>query len=90
MTISEGELLILNGLTPNMGWDSRAVGTRRRWVTDGLHRREVIDDAEEQFIRDKILRDQPGWGTPLPGAPGTSEESKAWNYQLLLRIPLAT
>lgn len=94
MTISEGELLAIDSQTPTMGWDSRpktGTGKRQRWITDGLHRRLVVDDAEEQFLRNDILDSQPPYGQGLlPGDPaGDDATNPPWNWTLLQRIPLA-
>ena len=88
MAVSEGELYILEEIRhqqlPRLGWDNRAVGTRQRWcITPELRVIPITTNAQEQFLRNDVLKDQPPYPAPLPGQPGTSEESKGWNWTLI-------
>jgi hypothetical protein len=50
MAISEGEYILMNMQIPKMVRDGRTTGAQD-WITDGLTKRPVIDDAEEQTLR---------------------------------------
>ena len=60
--------------------DTRTGGAARNWVTNGLHRREMIDDAEVQTLQDLLGLPGDYPSTPLPTI----------SYPILQRIPLAT
>jgi hypothetical protein len=89
MAVSEGELYILDQQVPRLGWDNRSVGTRQRWLvvaSDGAKpfvRHLVTSDAQEQFIRNDLLKDRPPWPAALPGQPGSAEEANGWNWTVL-------
>jgi hypothetical protein len=84
VTVSEGELYLIDQQVPRLFWDNRAVGTRQRWcVTPNLRVISVGTNAQEQFLRNDILKDQPPYPAPIPGTPGTTEESKAVNWTMI-------
>jgi hypothetical protein len=67
VTVSEGELYLIDQQVPRLFWDNRAVGTRQRWCV----------------TPNDILKDQPPYPAPIPGTPGTTEESKAVNWTMI-------
>jgi hypothetical protein len=85
VTVSEGELYLIDQQVPRLVWDNRAVGTRQRWVLrePGCAPILVGSNAQEQFLRNDILKDQPPYPAPIPGTPGTPEESKAVNWTMI-------
>jgi hypothetical protein len=94
MAVSEGELYILDQQVPRLGWDNRPVTgptgtTRQRWLvvaSDGSKpfvRHLITTDAQEQFIRNDLLKDRPPWPAALPGQPGSAEEANGWNWTVL-------
>ncbi len=78
MGLSE-ELQELAQHTPVLIRDGRTTGAQT-WVTDGLHRRAVIDDAEIQVIQDLFNLSSNYPTTPLTVV----------SYTIVQRIPLAT
>jgi hypothetical protein len=84
MAVSEGELYLLAQQVPRLFWDNRSVGTRQRWcVTPNLQVIQVHTDAQEQFLRNDILKHQPPWPAPIPGTPNSTEANKGVNWTLI-------
>jgi len=74
------ELLELAQHSPVLVRDGRTGGQAQNWITDGLHRRQVIDDAEIQTLQSLF-----GLSSSYPTNPLT-----VVSYTILQRIPLAT
>jgi hypothetical protein len=50
MAISEGEYIELAQYSPKLVRDGRTTGAQD-WITDGIHKRPVIDAAEKQEMQ---------------------------------------
>lgn len=78
---SIGETLELAQHSPVLVRDSRTGGLAQTWVTDFLHRRVVIDEAEVQIIHERLGLKQ-GY-PPLSNLPVIS-------WTVLQRVPEVT